>query len=276
MRMSKIRSNWCFWGPFAASLAALSPALAGPNFYAVNGANLLTVDPGAQTVNPIGAAGVDALQDIDFDNGGNLYAVRDFFGTNESYQINPATGEATLLNGSLGGSFWSLAYNHATGQFWSVSAATGLVGTLDLQNGDFLSPFSGPHNALFRMDGLAWSPAGALYGLYNENPTSNFAAPIYHLVSIDLNTGTSSFIGNIADGQRFRSLRFGDDGSPYTVDFNSGSVYRIDLTTGVGSPVFNAGFDASGITGLAIVPEPASILLLAIGGALLARSRRRD
>ena len=91
------------------------------------------------------------MQDIDFDNSGHLYAIRNFFGANESYRIDPDTGEATLLSDSLGGSFWSLAYNKTTGQFVFRDIA---VGQTDLY-------------------GLAFNSTGTLFGFKKTtSPTS--------------------------------------------------------------------------------------------------------
>ncbi len=154
--------------------------------------------------------------------------------------------------------------------------------------------------------GLAISPKGILYGLFSGNELrtiepatgeTTFVATVDipliesfafapdgtlyagtdnggKLYTIDVDTGSSSFIAETICPD-IDALTYAPDGFLYAADSRAGTVadlYRIDPLTGES---FNLG--TTGITelnGLLAIPEPATFLLLSLGGMALLRSRR--
>jgi hypothetical protein len=114
--------------------------------------------------------------------------------------------------------------------------------------------------------GLAWDGT-TMFGI-DGGPGPAF------LYTIDLLTGAALIVGNT--GLQVGSLEFGPDGRLYAggSGANTGDIYTIDTLTGAPNFIGNYGLGA-GVTGLALVPEPGTALLMGLGLACLATSRRR-
>lgn len=115
------------------------------------------------------------------------------------------------------------------------------------------------------ISGLAMDPVdGTLYGLDNRSDS---------LVRIDPATGEAEKVGTglgilagFAGG-----LDFAPDGSMLYATTHGGRVYSIDVATGLaGESLGTLPFSTSAI---AAVPEPASLLLIALGAGAVARRR---
>jgi sugar lactone lactonase YvrE len=127
-------------------------------------------------------------------------------------------------------------------------------------------PFAGGQHGIRGFD-IAFGPDGNLYATaYNNNWVSEY------------NGTTGAFIGNPLAGSVPNypaGLAWGPDGNFY-VGFQSGAgVYRYDGSTFAGTPIIAAGFAADMVFYTSVVPEPASLAFLAVGGALGAVSLRR-
>jgi len=93
------------------------------------------------------------------------------------------------------------------------------------------------------------------------------------LFSLDLGTGSASFIGNLTDF--VGGLDFAADGTLYGLG-NAGSVVRIDPGTAATTPVESTGSQLWLAFTTYSVPEPGSVILLMIGlaGLMVVRLRR--
>lgn len=199
--------------------------------------------------------------------------------TDQIRQINPLTGSytGTPINigiGNLNGE-GDIAFGMG-GVGYITTAGVGAAGntpqlyTFTLGNGtstligttsDALGPIT--------VDGLAFNPANnTLYAitaeddqLYTLNPSNGFLTPVGQL--------------GVAPASGFGALTF-DNGTLYGAI--NDRLYTISTATGVATPVGpSEGTDFGSVSGLAVapVPEPSAVALLALGGAMLLRRRRR-
>ena len=262
-------------------LLAAAAAAATPEFFGVDNTNLVRLDLATGTKTVVGALGVDQLADIDFNGAGTLLAVRYGLGGGfpptplyEGWSINTTTGAGTFLSTfGFDHLFAGLAYRPADGKMYTVDQNTGYLGTVNLYNATFTPLTATPHGlGQYKVDALAFAPNGVLYGLHNEVPP--IFGYLYDLVQFDLTTGLGTVIGSVDGGVGdYQSLRFDPTtGVAYTINTLNGSASTINLATGAGTVIWNG--LAPGVTGLALIPEPATLSLLALT-ALLAPRRRR-
>ena len=276
----------------AGVLALCAGALAGSAqasvFYGVtSNSTLIRIDTTSATATTL-ASTISTLEDCDFDAGGTLWAMRTgniggFPPQNvcQAYTINTVTGAATPQgNFGSGATLESLALRPSNSTFYSINELGGTTNghlvTADLVGGSVTTVSGSPHNLPGgrRVDALAFSPGGTLYGVWNSNAGGPFGSNIYDLVSFDLGTGQGTIIGAIGPSSRsFVSLRFDSAGTAYTVDTFTGDVFTVNLGTGAGTFLFAGGAAAVGTRGLAFVPAPAGAASLGLG--LLGIGRRR-
>jgi len=257
------------------ALMAAPEALAG-NLYGLhyNSRDLYSVSELDASVTLIGNTGA-ALGGMDMSSDGFLYGI----GTGSSaalYRVDPSTAETTTIGplglgfvfegalvispeGVLYGTNGDAASNP---QLFTVDIDTGAAAVVGTISG-------GPHD----VNGLAWRSDGMLVGMDgNQNV----------LLAIDPATAASSVITPFTPdvGLAGGMAVLGDTGYFATggsVVGGTNELYSFDLYTGEHTLI--AGFPEDVITGLgfsalAAVPEPASVVLLALGG-LAALSRRR-
>jgi len=156
--------------------------------------------------------------------------------------------------------------------FGGSSGGVSMLATLDPTTG--LSTDIG-FTGFGPISGLAYdADQEVLYGIQGGR---TFIADDALLLTIDMATGLATPIGltGIAAG----SLAFGPDGVLYAGGGgpNTGELYSIDPFTGAATFVLHTGIDEP-ISGLAFVqpiPEPATLALLGLGLAAVARRRRR-
>jgi DNA-binding beta-propeller fold protein YncE len=253
---------------------------------------------------PTGSGGLARPTGLTFGSDGNLYvsSATSASGINGILEYNGRTGQPL-------GEFASL-FNLPQPQDLTFGPDHNLyvlggsnVYRFDGQTGNLIGSFVqnlvspqdlafGPDNNLYVTDGntikLYNGSTGALmstifsatgfntpYGLTFGPDNRLYAESVGLIWRINLaNNRVDQFVGAPDPGF---SLRFATNGNLFVSDFNGGTVQQFDSTTGqsLGSFVSNPGVWHT--TGLAFspVPEPSSLILLAIGGLSLAGAAAR-
>ncbi len=248
--------------------------------------DLFSVNTADATLSYIGSTGLGNLGTIEYAADGTLYGIT--AGSSSGlYRIDPTTAAATFV-GSLGIGFvmeGGLAFGPdgtAYGAHYAASAGRALF-SIDLNNGA-ATEIGLIGDGFTDVNGLAWRNDGTLIGvdefdgtIIEIDPTSGAASTLSTLgfscsaiggMTTDPLTGISYLAtGRVSD----------NNGNPGT-----NSLYTLDLNTGgvglIGQFSYAGGWSDDGISGLAakaVVPEPATIMLLGIGLAGFGVMRRR-
>jgi hypothetical protein len=210
----------------------------------------------------------EQMRGIDWING-ILYGLGD---QSHLYTINPLTGAATQVGTAfspvLNGIDFGL--NAGTSQLY-VSSDLGQNLTINPSTG---AATAGPNYTGASVDSLAYD--------YFNTSFYGISAASHDLYGLNPVTGATSLIG--PTGISF-SDRIGFDISPVTDDaYFSGTVagqtefFGVNLATGALSLIGDVGTPGeltSGLDSIAVVPEPATMALTAIGGFMLVLFRRR-
>jgi len=212
----------------------------------------------------------EQIRGIDF-VGGTLYGLGD---GSHLYAINPNTGAATQVGaGTFSPALNGIDYgfNAGVSQLY-VSSELGQNLTINPQTG---VATAGPnYTAGASLDALAYNYVnGNFFGISAAN---------HNLSSVNPVTGGVTLIG--ATGVSF-SDRIGFDISPITdTAYFSGTVggqtefFTVNLSTGALTLVGDVGTPGeltSGLDSIAVVPEPGTAALLAVGGLLFGLLRRK-
>jgi hypothetical protein len=207
-----------------------------------------------------------AMNGLAFDRVNNiLYGISP--SADRIYTIDPTNAEVTPI-----GDIEALGFDNANGLaydpndrvLYATDLVTNTLFTVDTSTS--VGTAIGPIGGGFRLvEGLAYdSTARILYGLADTLPG--------HVIVIDPATGDAVGLPNALplDDDTWRGLTF----DPVTDTLFASSdqkLYQVDPATGVGTLV---GTLSPPIQGLAVIPEPATMGLLALGGLALLKRRK--
>ncbi len=246
------------------------------------GGYMACVDPstGAMTKLPH-AMGVGLVQGLayDFDHQ-TMYGVTGFSGNSNLITVNLTTGQGTVI-GQVGsyGALASLAYNPSNGFLYATDTATKRLLTINPATGapTVVGTLTrSDTGALASVYGLDFDTTGKLFGsgtsvtgqgikeLYEINPVN---AAVTFLCSAH----PADFVGALSfdpvDGQAYgvQSYLPGPVSQLLRVNIVTGETYVVADFTDIG---------LGNVSGLAAVPEPATICLLGLGALSLLRRKR--
>lgn len=229
----------------------------------------------------IGDTGLKNLGALEFNpHDGTLYALT--VGESPSlyeFQISSGFDDVTVVSrGELGIPFvfeGGLAFApDGTAYGLNAGATIPLLFSIDLGTGDgtIVTALDGRYD----IAGLGWRSDGLLIGLDSTDQV---------LLAIDPNTGATSEIEDMAPaiGSMGGMILFGDEGyfataGPLALTPGSNELWSFDPFTGEHGRIgdFDSEITGAGFSGLAIVPEPTTVGLLAVGFLSLLRRRRKN
>ncbi|MCH8148744.1 MAG: PEP-CTERM sorting domain-containing protein [Planctomycetes bacterium] len=241
--------------------------------------NLYAVSSSDATLTWIGTTGIAEFGSLEYrEADGFLYGVTT--GVNSSLYRIDATDASITLVGALGVTTFEggLAFA-ADGTAYGVNGGSTQVPVLyqiNMENGE--ATLTAAFNDRHDFDGLGWYGDG-LIGL--DKVTNALLAIDPKTADISLIREVDPIVGGI--GGMILNAEFGyfatagleaqtpGSNELYTFDPKTGSHEVVGTFTVDGQPL-----PGSGIAGLAVIPEPATILLFAAGGVSLMIRRRRD
>ncbi|MCR9246019.1 MAG: hypothetical protein NXI31_13390 [bacterium] len=147
--------------------------------------------------------------------------------TNQLGRIDLATGIVTPVGSMLGGNMQrptGLAYWRERGELWTVDSDGGEVGPVDPMSGAFRTMCA---TNLSGFEGIAWHSGTQRFYLSRDG------GDIYELDPIG---GALRRLGPCGYAKPY-SLEVDAEGSLFTVDYDSGTLVKLDLATGAGAPV---------------------------------------
>ncbi|MCP4251001.1 MAG: PEP-CTERM sorting domain-containing protein [bacterium] len=255
----------CLLVAVAASEAAASPVLFGMS---VNRQMLLTID--TQTGQPTDVASVGVvIQDIAFNTSDGFIYGYDASLNGRLLRIDAATGAATNIGEPFGlpGAVHGMAYDPNGDQFYATNKATSDLYRID--------PYSGAFTVVGTMSHHVW-------GLAFDGATDTLFGWVVvgAQIPVEIDTQDAS-ITVIGDGDPLGPVE------GLTFDPTSGLLYGVRIGNPVTDSVLITLDPATAelteigvvgtddfISGLAISPEPGTLLLLALGCTLMSKRRR--
>jgi hypothetical protein len=244
-------------GAVAASVPAQAALFGVASFSPFGSQSLYAVDASTGAATLVGSTGLRQISGLSWDGANSRLVALTVAG--DQFAIDTTTGASTLLvdssfgvpEGSIafsGGTAYSTLFDnlHAwSGSAWSQVGPSGLAAGADISGLDF--------------------GGGLLLGLALNGGGAD------QIVSLDVSTGAATVIG--ATGTNAASvagLAYGFIGGAWYMTDGS-SLYTVHSASGAATLVGAHGVD--GFSGLAFVPSPGVVALLALSGLVAARRR---
>jgi len=205
---------------------------------------------------PSGASGFYALDLLP--NTNDLYVTNN---VGRIYRIDTISGLATEIVNTGNTGLDNISFN-ANGQLFAAGSIVGGLANINLNTGVLTTINTSP---------WIYTSVSA-FAIDSANKAIAWDSIAQWLFEVDLSDGGTKSIGYLPG--TFKAFDFGPDGTLYAMEpFTSalGHLYSIDIDTLSRSDYFGTFHFENG---LAIVPEPCTLSLLALGGAVLLRKRR--
>lgn len=230
------------------------------------------VDPATGLASNPRDVGIGEINGLAWSPSGVLYARTGFFSDtpNSLFTVEVGTGAADFV-GSIGISGWDFGFDPATSLLLGKSLQAGGFGTslytIDPQTAgvDLLATIGvGGGSAVV-------DPAGSLYVFSDDAIGSDV------LTLLDKTSGDTLQVWLIGAQLGRPGLAFAPDGTLFIADGSvngTGNLYLFDISTATLTNVGSTGLDG-GLTSLAVIPEPSTLVLLTLGMVgLFAKGRR--
>jgi hypothetical protein len=261
----------------AVVLCSVASAMGSPVMYTVAGVTdeLITINLSNGSASVVGPIGFDswawglAFSPVPI----GPYPAGSLFGVETStdllYTFNLNTGAATPIGNGLGTEFAESLTFDLTGNLFTMDGSSmyqvnPLTGVATfLSNGPELDGLDvAPVDVT--ISGGTVLPAGTIFGVDSGG--------IAH--SVNPFTGSSVNLGNVSQDFADETIAFAPDGTLYGLGtpVSDYDLNLISLNPLSGTFIGSTGY--ANLWGSAIIPEPATICLLGLGGLLLARNRR--
>ncbi len=223
--------------------------------------NLYSINASTGAATLIGSTGLRQISDITFDPNANALLAHTVAG--DIFTLNPLTGAATLLEDGN-----TLVPESGLAVLPTTSARFTTIFD-DLHSGANVTAWSrvgGSGLNAFDVSALAFDPSLRLFGLASNGSLAD------ELVEFNLSTGAATVIGATGTAsQSVAGLTFNHQAGQLLASDGAG-LYSIDRASGAAT--FIGAHGATGFSGIAFVPTPGSLALLALGGMAVARRRR--
>ncbi len=204
---------------------------------------------------------------------GNIYAISGNFSSSRFYDLDPSTGNTSLIWTGGWEYYQSIAFDPISEELYAIVVSTAPPGlgfnyylaTVDPATGRY-STIGQTHDAV----NLVFSDTGELFGMVFGNVSSE--NPLMgNLIRINKTSGSYTSIGGITPFTTSSADSIFAGGYIYSTDWG-GNIFKTDPETGEGVLIGNTGM-GDGLGGL-FIPEPSSLALIGLGGLVLRRRRR--
>ena len=212
----------------------------------------------------LGPSGARGFRSLDLmPNNNDLYVTNN---VGVVYQVDTASGIANEIVDTGNSGLDNISFD-ASGQLFAVGSSVGGLANIDLNTGVLTTINSSP-----------WIYTSVTaFAINSANIALAWDSGAQWLFEVDLSDGTTTSIGLLPG--TFEAFDFGPDGTLYTMESSSSTLVHVYGIT-YGSLLDINSYSRSSYlgefhseSGIAVVPEPTTLLLLGLGGILIRRRR---